>query len=73
MENNYKITIKIQKKISKEFWKKFFGFFGDWTGDWEEVEQVSYPLDQVDLLNKLWKFKNMNFEKRDLENFEISK
>ena len=69
MQDNYQNS----KKIWKEFWKKFLGCCGDWTRDCEEVEQVSYPLDQVDLLNKLWKFKNMNFEKRNLENFEISK
>ena len=52
--------------------KKKFGGWEKWTGDCREEKQASYPLDQVDLLNNLWKFEKYEYLKKGLRKFQVT-
>ena len=43
----------------------------DRTGDYIVIEQPPYPLDHIDLYTNLLNLKNINIEKRNLEDFEM--
>ena len=63
MGNNCNKNDKILKKILEDR--------GDRTGDCIVIEQPPYPLDHIDLYKNLMNLKNINIEKRNLEDFEM--